>query len=274
MIPVSVNFTTDGISGLSMGQAFTVPDILLPYTYTTRKIPGAPQDHLKNVGFAVIGLTHTIENNQWNTAVRANMIYLKDKTEFTGSVVKVDTRTGTFGINEFNDVSLSIGSASLSDLNINQPWQDIAVEFIAKKEGFLTKPKPDEGTLRAGYGTDKIVTIDGIVKSVGIDTVFTKEDAKRTLVYQIKNTFSTKIISQIGKQNWERLNDKQKAALVSYAYNAGSLRSNLVAAIKNNAPNQIVANAIIAGPTTGKQSGRVYPVLIQRRKEEAALYLS
>jgi hypothetical protein len=44
MIPVSVNFTTDGISGLGMGQAFTVPDQLLPYTYTTRKIPGAPQD--------------------------------------------------------------------------------------------------------------------------------------------------------------------------------------------------------------------------------------
>ena len=274
MIPVSINFTTDGISGLSMYQAFTVPDILLPYTYNTRKIPGAPQDHLTNVGFAVVGLTHTIENNQWNTAVRANMFYLKDKTEFTGSVVRVDKRVGPLGVNENNAVSLSIGSVSLSDLNTNQSWQDIAVEFIAKKEGFLNKPKPDEGTLRAGYGTDKIVTADGTVKSVGIDTVFTKEDARRTLIYQIKNTFSTKIISQIGKQNWDRLNDKQKAALVSYAYNAGSLRRNLVNAIKNNAANQIVANAIIAGPTTGAQSGRVYPALIQRRKEEAALYLS
>lgn len=116
MIPVSVNFTTDGISGLSMGQAFTVPDILLPYTYTTRKIPGAPQDHLKNVGFAVVGLTHTIENNQWNTAVRANMIYLKDKTEFTGSVVKVDTRTGQFGINEFNQ-----DSSYINPINVTIP---------------------------------------------------------------------------------------------------------------------------------------------------------
>jgi hypothetical protein len=107
MIPVSVNFTTDGISGLGMGQAFTVPDQLLPYTYTTRKIPGAPEDHINNVGFVMVGLTHTIESNQWNTAVRANMIYLKDKTEFSGSVVKVDNRTGVFGVNSFNQFSTS-----------------------------------------------------------------------------------------------------------------------------------------------------------------------
>jgi hypothetical protein len=107
MIPVSVNFTTDGISGLGMGQAFTVPDQILPYTYTTRKIPGAPQDHINNVGFVMVGLTHTIENNQWNTAVRANMIYLKDKTEFSGSVVKVDSATGVFGVNTFNQFSTS-----------------------------------------------------------------------------------------------------------------------------------------------------------------------
>jgi hypothetical protein len=105
MIPLSVNFTTDGISGLGMGQAFTVSDQILPYTYTTRKIPGAPQDHINNVGFVMVGLTHTIENNQWNTAVRANMIYLKDKTEFTGSVVKTDFATGLFGVNQSNQFS-------------------------------------------------------------------------------------------------------------------------------------------------------------------------
>jgi hypothetical protein len=107
MIPVSVNFTTDGISGMGMGQAFTVPDKLLPYTYTTRKIPGAPQDHINNVGFVMVGLTHNIENNQWNTAVKANMIYLKDKTEFSGSITKVDTRTGIFGVNTTNDFTTS-----------------------------------------------------------------------------------------------------------------------------------------------------------------------
>jgi len=200
---------------------------------------------------------------------------LKDRTEFKSEITRVEDRQGEFGTNPNNDQqSVVIGSVSLADLNLDQPWENIAFDFISLKEGFLEKAKPDEGTLRAGYGTDKIVTSDGKIRSVGIDTVFTKEDAKRTLIYQIKTTFAPKVVSQIGQANWDKLNDKQKASLVSYAYNAGSLRDNLVSAIKSNTSNQIVANAIIAGPVTGAQSGKVYPVLVQRRKEEAALYLS
>lgn len=275
MIPVSLNFTTDGISGLAMGQAFTVSDELLPYTYGAKKVAGLPKDHINNVGFVMVGLTHTIENNSWNTAVRANMIFLKDKTEFISGITRVENRAGTFDVNAANEVqSQVIGKVSLSDLNLNQSWENIALDFISSKEGFLEKPKPDEGTLRAGYGTDKIVIADGTVRSVGIDTVFTIEDAKRTLIYQIKTTFGPRVVSQIGQANWDKLNDKQKAALVSYAYNAGSLRNNVVSAIQSNTSNQIVANAIINGPVTGAQSGKVYPALVQRRKEEATLYLS
>ncbi len=81
LIPVSVNFTTDGISGLSMYQSFTINDELLPYTYTTaKKENGIPE--INKVGFCIVGLSHTIQNNQWNTAVKANMVYLKDKTDY------------------------------------------------------------------------------------------------------------------------------------------------------------------------------------------------
>jgi hypothetical protein len=140
MIPVSVNFTTDGISGLGMGQAFTVSDQILPYTYTTRKIPDAPQDHINNVGFVMVGLTHTIENNQWNTAVRANMIYLKDKTEFSGSVVKVDARTGVFGVNSINEIS----DSRLSVENFaNYPVANSSYSNIKFGRGNLGSPQSD-----------------------------------------------------------------------------------------------------------------------------------
>ena len=105
MIPVSVNFTTDGVSGLLMGQAFTISEELLPYTYTNRIVPGAKgleQDHINKVGFVVVGVNHTLENNQWNTAVRANMIFLKDATEFTGSVVEQTPKDIQFGENVNN----------------------------------------------------------------------------------------------------------------------------------------------------------------------------
>jgi GH24 family phage-related lysozyme (muramidase) len=276
MIPVSVNFTTDGISGLVMGQGFTISDELLPYTYNNRivrGVKGLEKDHINKVGFVVVGLTNTIENNQWNTSVRANMIFLKDKTEFVGSVKALEKKNIAFGENPNNIPSNTIGQVSLGDININQSWEQIAFDFISKKEGFLEKPKNDEGTLRAGYGTDKIVLADGTVKSVGSDTVFTREDGKRTLIYQIKTTFTPTIIRQIGKEAWDSLNDKQKAALVSFTYNAGSLTRAVVSAIKSNTGSTTVANAIIEGPKTGKVSGYIQ-ALEQRRKEEASLYLS
>jgi GH24 family phage-related lysozyme (muramidase) len=275
MIPVSVNFSTDGISGFLMGQAFTIPDELLPYTYNARVVPGEKglqQDHINKVGFVVVGLGHTLENNQWTTNVRANMIFLKDKTEFSGSVVQTDNRAGVFTENQ-NNPSTPAGQTSIANLNINEIWEQIAFDFISKKEGFLERPRPDEGTLRAGYGTDKIVLADGTIKNVGSDTVFSREDAKRTLVYQIKTTFAPRVIFQIGQQNWNSLNDKQKASLVSFTYNAGSLTESVVTAIKSNTGSTAVASAITLGPKTGKVSGYI-KALETRRKEEATLYLS
>jgi hypothetical protein len=110
MIPVSVNLTTDGISGFNMGQAFSIPDKLLPYTYTTRKTEGFSKDRVRNVGFVAVGLTHKIENNQWDTSIRANMIFLKNKGEFSGSVQKIEAKSGQFGINASN---ISIGSGTI-----------------------------------------------------------------------------------------------------------------------------------------------------------------
>jgi len=101
MIPVSVNFSTDGISGMSMGHAFTIPDELLPYTYSSRNSQqtlGTKTDFMNKVGFVMIGLTHRIENNTWNTDVKANMIFLKDKnTDFTGDVQKLSQKDQAFG---------------------------------------------------------------------------------------------------------------------------------------------------------------------------------
>ena len=276
MIPVSVNFTTDGVSGFTMGQAFTIPQEILPYTYNNRNLQGVQglgADHINKVGFVVVGLSNTIENNQWNTTVKANMIFLKKTTDFSGSVERLAASDTQFGVNPTNVPSNTVGQANSGDININQNWEEIAFDFISSKEGFLERPKNDEGTLRAGYGTDKIVLADGTVKSVGSDTVFTREDGKRTLIYQIKTTYAPRVISQIGRERWDSLNDRQKASLVSFAYNAGSLTPVVVSAIKSNTGSTSVANAILRGPNTGRVSGYL-AALEERRKQEASLYLS
>ena len=83
LIPVSVNFTTDGISGMSIGQGFTIPDKFLPYTYNERNVVS---NSVKKVGFVILGAQHSFESNQWNTSIRANMIFLKDADDFNSSV--------------------------------------------------------------------------------------------------------------------------------------------------------------------------------------------
>jgi hypothetical protein len=103
MIPVSVNFNTDGIGGLNMMQGFTIPQELLPYTYATRQVAGMPTDHVNKVGFVIIGLSHILENNTWNTAVKANMIFLKTKDEFAGETAILDNTLRRFTNNGTGD---------------------------------------------------------------------------------------------------------------------------------------------------------------------------
>jgi hypothetical protein len=151
MIPVSVNLTTDGISGFNMGQAFSIPDKLLPYTYTARKTQGFSKDRTRNVGFVTVGLTHKIENNQWDTSIRANMIFLKNKTEFKGTVERIEGRKGQFGINASNisisgggtfvDSGLTAGVITVGPVTktVNS-FEEVTKQVIANLEGGYYNP--------------------------------------------------------------------------------------------------------------------------------------
>ena len=76
ILPLALNITMDGIGGIPLFQAFTVPANRLPAQYLNK---GKPR-----VGFTVAGLTHTIENNQWTTAIRGLMINIpNDKRVYT-----------------------------------------------------------------------------------------------------------------------------------------------------------------------------------------------
>lgn len=84
MIPVSLNFSMDGISGVGMGHAFTIPEEFLPYTYNLSLTdPYGNQDQINTVGFVTVGLDQTIENNQWTSNFRCNMMYLKKMDDFS-----------------------------------------------------------------------------------------------------------------------------------------------------------------------------------------------
>ena len=90
MIPVSINFTLDGISGFNMMQGFTISEKFLPYTYNVRNSSKGSQ----KVGFMVTGNVHTIENNEWTTAIKANMTYLKARAEFEERLLNTEFEKG------------------------------------------------------------------------------------------------------------------------------------------------------------------------------------
>lgn len=91
VIPVSLNFSTDGISGLGMGQAFTVSEQFLPQTYNlSLRDPYGEKDKVNTVGFVVVGLDQTIEGNQWLSNVRANMMFLKKAQDFEQAKLRTE----------------------------------------------------------------------------------------------------------------------------------------------------------------------------------------
>jgi len=134
MIPVSVNFTTDGISGLTMGQAFTISSQLLPYTYNNRIVQGVKgleKDRINKVGFVITGLSNTIESNKWNTAVKGSMIFLKDATDFSGSFIAASKNEGQFGSNPENQ-SATVGSGNTKFTGTNAPAKAAAEAYLGR----------------------------------------------------------------------------------------------------------------------------------------------
>jgi len=101
MIPVSISFKTDGISGLAMGHAFTVPDQILPNTYSNSIARGPNKLEKDRLGFVIIGLSNSINGNIWETEVKANMIYLKNSLDFKPE----GFNTGALSSGSFSSIS-------------------------------------------------------------------------------------------------------------------------------------------------------------------------
>ena len=273
-IPANINITIDGIAGIVMGNAFTIPEDRLPLSL---RGSGGTNKNTK-VGFIVVGLTHSIQNNQWLTKIRGQMIRLRDSTTY-GITQQLNKIQATFPTTVATLASTT-SQDNINTLNLNQSWVGIAFEYIARKESFKSQAYFDVTRFRGGYGSDIFVSIPDTNGNIDISTVtsattFTQQDAKRTLEYSIAGPYLNGVIAQIGKTKWESLKDTQKAALLSYAYNAGpgALRTwGIVRALEINASANQVAQLIQTGPITAK--GVVLEGLRVRRREEAQLYLS
>jgi len=77
VLPLELNVTMDGISGMSLLEGFIIPTDLLPMQYLTQG--------KSKVGFAIMGLDHSIDSNQWTTNIKGQMINLPDPARVLSS---------------------------------------------------------------------------------------------------------------------------------------------------------------------------------------------
>jgi GH24 family phage-related lysozyme (muramidase) len=259
IIPIKASITMDGIGGLIIGHLFKIPSDLLPKGYKEDSIGGK----LLQV---ITGIAHKVGSGDWVTTIDAyNIIASDPKSTYDigfDQLISLNPVTGETVIG-------ASANTVVSNLQLSGDYASRAAKFIKSKEGFLEIPEPDtDRKLRGGYGSPILYTADRKVVQLTTSTRFTQADADRTLIYLIQTDFTSRVIRNIGQNSWNELNDNQRAALISYAYNVGNINK-LVSSIKTKDFIK-TASLIKDGPITA--NGKVVEGLRIRREQEAALF--
>lgn len=83
VIPVELSFTTMGIGGLKIGQAFLIEQGLLPQRYAD------------NFGYIITGLSHNIQDGKWTTDVKTQFYSTKKPTAEEIAYFKKTSKAGS-----------------------------------------------------------------------------------------------------------------------------------------------------------------------------------
>jgi GH24 family phage-related lysozyme (muramidase) len=211
-----------------------------------------------------------------------------------GPTITIGTNKGLTREQYLKKLNFADGLA-ISGVDMSKDWAIIATQYISKKEGYTGNATWDVNAYRLGYGTDKILD-NGTLRVVRPDKAYyertreeepangdrtTVENALKVLETQIRTTYKDAVVgtgdAEITEADWNALNDRQRAGLVSFVYNCGSFKfaTSIPKAIK--AKDYIAAaNGILNGAITGKNTvtgvTETYEGLIRRRAEEAGIF--
>jgi GH24 family phage-related lysozyme (muramidase) len=146
---------------------------------------------------------------------------------------------------------------------VMSPGQTAAADFLRRREGFRDTPYYDVNAYRAGYGSDTMTMADGTVVPVRQGMTVSREDAERDLSRRIPE-FERRVVSAVGQDQYAALPPNAQAALISIAYNYGTLPGSIRAAARSG-DTAALAQAVagLAGDNEG--------VNAIRRREEAAM---
>jgi hypothetical protein len=109
IIPTKVSLVMDGIGGIVIGNLFKLPPDVLPKGYR-----GGENGEGHKIGYAVTGLGHSIQNNDWITNVDAQFMILDDPKEGIDGI-KIDYSKLTITTTTGQDANTSPGSQSTAN---------------------------------------------------------------------------------------------------------------------------------------------------------------
>lgn len=154
-IPADLEITIDGIGGIIMGQAFTIPEDRLP-----KSLRG--DDGFTKVGFIVTGLTHTIENNQWLTKIKGQMIKLRENSNYGAAEIIKKLQIATTTVATLSNTTTTSGGTPVAgckgrgnEYKSTKGYQDpelrAGAERLAQRYG-LTSAEPLYQVMNAECG--------------------------------------------------------------------------------------------------------------------------
>jgi GH24 family phage-related lysozyme (muramidase) len=276
-IPADLEMTLDGISGIIMGNGFTIPANRLPISL--RETTGNGKSFSK-VGFIVTGLTHTIQSNEWLTRIKGQMIKLRtDQQKATANLSPTQT-----AVIQPNKVGPALTGNIVED----------AVTFIKSQEKLYSAQKGAYVELPSNSSQNTLVyayTSGGDIPTIGWGTVNYNTGVKKgqkvalgdnITVSQADAEIHAEVagVSSYIKNNLKvatPLTNGQSIALISLGYNlgVGNLSSSPIwKNIEGGQSAQSTATLIATYGLTVKATGQVAGGLIARRKQESQLFLS
>jgi len=136
------------------------------------------------------------------------------------------------------------------------PGQMAAADFLRTREGFRAAPYFDVNAHRAGFGSDTTTRADGTVVPVRQGMTVSREDAERDLARRIPQ-FEQRVVAAIGPEAYAAMPPNAQAALISIAYNYGSLPGRIRNAAMSGDP-VALAKAVegLAGDNRGVNADR------------------
>ena len=124
VVPVELSFTTMGLGGLKIGQAFQIEQGLLPHKYA------------EDFGYIITGLSHNIQDSKWTTEVKTQFYSLKPPTPEEIAAFEKSSKAASEGYTETNASGGSVGPVVVDE---TPPISGEKVDYDSIKAAVVSK---------------------------------------------------------------------------------------------------------------------------------------